>query len=80
MTDLLELALNFLPKILSFFRGNSFLWPYFCYTIGFILTTFALMLVTSCLKDNKPSTIIFAFTIKLTIFVFLKILEDTLTH
>lgn len=80
MSDVLESMSNLIPKILHFFRSNNFVWAYFCYTIGFILTTFALTLITNCLKTNKLSTMTFAFGIKLIIFLFLKILEDTFTH
>lgn len=45
-----------------------------------ILTIFALNLITNCVKDNKISTMAFAFGIKLAVFMFLKILQDALTH
>lgn len=80
MNDYLDFLLKLLPQILNFFKGNNFIWAYFCYTIGFILTTFALILVTNCLKDNKLSTVVFAFGVKLALFIFIKILEDSLTH
>lgn len=82
MNNILELLMNhdnFLLHILTFIRNNNFIWWYFCYTIGIILTTFALNLITNCVKDNKISTMAFAFGIKLAIFMFLKILQDTLT-
>lgn len=71
---------NLLSIILNFIKNNSFIWAYFCYTIGIILTTFALRLITNSIKNNKPSTMIIALFAKLSIFILLKIIEDSLTH
>lgn len=71
---------NFLTWIFDFIKNNNSIFKYFYYTMGIILTIFALTLITNSVEDNKLTTMIFAFNIKITLFVFLKILVDALAR
>lgn len=79
MNNSLELPLDFLLKTLEYVKKHNLMWPYTYFTIAFILTTIGLSQAIKCLKNNEPSTMLFAIAFKLSIFIFFLILESTLT-
>lgn len=70
---------SFTSDILPLILSNKFVLSYFLYLASIILTTFAVKLITKSLKDNKISTMITVLLTKISIFIFLQILEHILT-